>query len=129
MSQYIDEYLTNSHWRRKENANINESFSSMTNYNSSKLLANDFLMSLPKEHIDAHDNGLLHITKLDTGRYIAYCCGHNLKQLLMTGIKTTSINSKPAKHFNSLMDHIMNWLYCSQMVFFFKQKTAYEIHR
>jgi ribonucleoside-triphosphate reductase (formate) len=115
MSQYIDEYLTNSHWRRKENANINESFSSMTNYISSKLLANDFLMSLPKEQRDAHENGLLHIHNLETGGYIAYCCGHNLKQLLMTGIKTPSINSKPAKHFNSLMDHIMNWLYCSQM--------------
>ena len=101
MSEYIDEYLSNRHWRKRENANTNESFSNLLNYVSSKIFA----------------NGLLHIHNLETGGYVPYCCGHNLKTLLLYGMKTPSISSKPAKHFNSLMDHIMNWLYCSQMEF------------
>jgi len=117
MSQYINEYLSSSHWRKKENSNTNESFSNLTNYVSSKIFANDFLMALTEEQRNAHENGLLHIHNLETGGYVPYCCGHNLKFLLQMGMKTPSISSKPAKHLNSLMDHVMNWLYCSQMEF------------
>ena len=114
---YINEYLGKSHWRVRENANHNESFNSLGNYVSSKIFANDFLMSLSEEQRNAHENGLLHIHNLETGGYVPYCCGHNLKMLLLNGMRTPSVSSKPARHFNSLMDHIMNWLYCSQMEF------------
>ena len=117
MSEHIEEYLSNRHWRKRENANTNESFSNLVNYVSSKIFANDFLMSLSEEQRNAHENGILHIHNLETGGYVPYCCGHNLKTLLLYGMKTPSISSKPAKHFNSLMDHVMNWLYCSQMEF------------
>ena len=114
---YIEEYLFNNSWRKKENANVNDSYSSLANYISNKILANDFLRLLPKKLKDAHFNALLHIHNLETGGYIPYCAGHGLKTLLLNGMKTPSVSSRPAKHFNSIMDHVMNWLYCSQMEF------------
>lgn len=113
----IQEYLGNKSWRKNENANTNDSFSNMFNYVSGKIFAYDFLNALPEESRKAHLDGILHIHNLETGGYVPYCSGHNLKMLLLQGMKTPSINSKPAKHLNSVTDHIMNWLYCSQMEF------------
>lgn len=114
---YIEEYLSNKSWRLRENANINDSFSGLYNYVSSKMFANDFLNALPIDIKKAHNSAKLHIHNLESGGYIPYCAGHNLKLLLTNGLKTQSINSRPAKHLNSVVDHIMNFLYCSQMEF------------
>jgi ribonucleoside-triphosphate reductase len=113
----IQKYLSNSSWRKRENANTNESFSNMQNFISSNILANDFLSSLPFKHRKAHQEALIHIHNLESGGYVPYCCGHNLKTLIMAGMKTMTINSRPAKHLDSLTDQIMNWLFCSQQEF------------
>lgn len=116
-NNYIEEYLSNRSWRKNENANINESFSGLYNYVSAKMFANDFLSALPLGLRRAHNDAKIHIHNLESGGYIPYCAGHNLKLMLMNGMKTQSINSRPAKHLNSITDHVMNFLYCSQMEF------------
>jgi len=35
----------------------------------------------------------------------------------MQGMKTNTINSRPAKHLDSITDQVMNFLFCSQMEF------------
>uniref|UniRef100_A0A6M3XQ27 Putative anaerobic ribonucleoside-triphosphate reductase n=1 Tax=viral metagenome TaxID=1070528 RepID=A0A6M3XQ27_9ZZZZ len=113
----INKYLKGSNWRLRENANTNESFSNMQNFIASNILANDFLSSLPYKHRKAHQDALIHIHNLESGGYVPYCAGHSLKLLIMNGMKTFTINSRPAKHLNSITDQVMNWLYCAQMEF------------
>jgi len=113
----IYKYLNKRSWRIRENANTNESFSNMQYFLSSNLLANDFLRSIPKKYREAHKNALIHIHNLESGGYIPYCAGHNLKLLIMQGMKTNTINSNPAKHLDSITDQVMNFLFCSQMEF------------
>jgi len=113
----IKKYLNNRSWRIKENANTNESFSNLQYYISSNILANDFLRSIPPRLRRAHRDALLHIHNLESGGYVPYCSGHNLKSLIAYGMKTVTINSRPAKHLTSLTDQVMNWLYMAQMEF------------
>jgi len=117
MRDLISDYMTDKSWRKKENANVNESFSNLQYFLASNMLANDFLASLPRKHKRYHRDALIHIHNLESGGYIPYCAGHNLKQLIVYGMKTQTINSKPAKHFGSLIDQIMNWFYMSQQEF------------
>jgi len=71
-NNYIEEYLSNRSWRKKENANVNESFSGLFNYVSSKLFANDFLSALEPEQRKAHMDAKLHIHNLESGGYVPY---------------------------------------------------------
>jgi len=113
----IQKYLSKSSWRIRENANTNESFSNMQNFIASNILANDFLSSLPYKYRKAHQDAIIHIHNLESGGYQPYCCGHNLKTLIVNGMKTVTINAKPAKHLTSVTDQIMNWLFMSQQEF------------
>ena len=117
MNDDIYDYLTSRSWRVKENANTNISFSNMSNFIIGKIYANDFLNALPLKYRRAHQNALIHIHNLETAGYVPYCAGHNLKTLLLNGMKTPSISSNPAKHLTSIVDHVMNYLYGSQMEF------------
>lgn len=115
--ELVRKYLLNNSWRIKENANTNQSFSNMQYFISSNILANDFLRSIPENCRMAHIKGLIHIHNLESGGLIPYCSGHNLKMLIVQGLKTVSISSKPAKHLDSITDQVMNFLYCSQQEF------------
>jgi anaerobic ribonucleoside-triphosphate reductase len=113
----LEEYFSEFNWRKNENANHNVSFSNFQNNISSKILANEFLQSLPKDCRDAHYSAKIHIHNLESGGIIPYCAGHNLKSLIISGMKTNTVSSKPAKHLGSIMDQVMNYLYISQMEF------------
>jgi len=113
----IQKYLFDLSWRKRENANTNESFSNMQNFIASNILANDFLSSLPLKYRNAHQNSLIHIHNLESGGFQPYCCGHNLKILILNGMKTVTINARPAKHLTSITDQVMNWLFMSQQEF------------
>jgi len=117
MNNLIYEYLFDKSWRKKENANVNESFSNMQNYLANRILANDFLKSIPRKYRLAHIKGLIHIHNLESGGYIPYCAGHSLMRLVMDGMKTLTVRSKPPKHFSSFCDIMMNYLFCSQQEF------------
>jgi ribonucleoside-triphosphate reductase (formate) len=113
----LDEYFSEFNWKTKENANHNVSFSNYQNYISSKMLANEFLRSLPKEHRDAHFSAKIHIHNLESSGIIPYCAGHSLKNLISNGMNTNTVSSRPAKHLNSILDQVMNFLYVSQLEF------------
>lgn len=112
----IANYLNNDKlFRKTENANWNESISGLKSYIVNKYLANYALACLPKNIAKAHSKGDIHIHNLDGGMLQGYCHGGSLKSILLKGINTPSVNSSPAKHFNSVLDHIMNYLFMSQL--------------
>src|SRR5690606_3912879 len=60
------------------------------------------------EIADAHRRGDFHIH--DLGGLTLYCCGYSLKQSIQKGVKgiPNIPRSKPAKHFASIINHIVN---------------------
>jgi ribonucleoside-triphosphate reductase len=111
----IEEYLANHNWRISENSNTTYSFSGLKSYLDSHILADFALSKLPEEIRKAHKNGDFHIHNLESGNLIRYCSGNSLQMLLLKGLWTPSLISKPAKHFSAVVDHVMNYLYMIQM--------------
>lgn len=118
ISNTIKDYIDQADWRIKENANTGFSLSGMRSFISSRELALDSLSKLPAEMRDAHKTGKIHIHDLDGGLYSPYCYGADLQQLIFEGLKNpVGSRSIPAKHFDSLVDHMVNYLYMSQNEF------------
>jgi ribonucleoside-triphosphate reductase len=118
MAQIIDDYVNKTDWRVFENANTGYSFSGLKSYIASSCLAKDSLSKLPAKIREAHKIGKIHIHDLDGGIGIPYCYGADLQQLMLEGLKNPSgSNSMPAKHFDTLIDHIVNFVYISQSEF------------
>lgn len=111
----IDQYLNNNNWRIKENSNTSYSFSGLKFYIDGHILADYALDNLPENIRNAHKKGDFHIHNLESGNLIRYCSGNSLQSLLMKGLWTPAVISKPAKHFNTAVDHVMNYLYMMQM--------------
>jgi len=111
----INEYLKKKSWRIKENANFNYNFSGLLSHIADKALANYALSRLPKRLSRRHIEGDFHIHNLSGGLIIPYCYGGNLYALLQKGIKTPDIRSKPARHLDSAVDHIVNYIFMTQL--------------
>ncbi|NPA47726.1 MAG: anaerobic ribonucleoside triphosphate reductase [Thermococci archaeon] len=75
------------------------------------------LSLIPEEGRKAHFSGDVYIHKLPYSLYIPYCTGHSTARLLENGLKTPTIVSKPAKHFDTYVDHIANYLITMQHYF------------
>jgi len=111
----MEDYLGKADWRLKENSNMSFSVQGLNNYIASSVSAKYWLNKLyPKEVRDAHVNGDFHIH--DLGMLAAYCCGWDLKDLLLRGFGGVGekIQSKPPKHFRSALGQIVNFLYTLQ---------------
>lgn len=76
-----------------------------------------FITMLPKEVIKAHLEGYIYVHKLPYSLYIPYCTGHSISRLLENGLKTPTVNSKPARHFDTFVDHVANYLITMQHFF------------
>jgi len=114
----ITDYIEQIDWRIKENANTGRSLSGLKSYVSSTILARDSLSKLPRNIRDAHKNGEIHIHDLDGSMYSPYCYGADLQQLMFEGLKNpVGSMSMPAKHFDTIVDHMVNYLYMSQNEF------------
>lgn len=112
----VEDYLDNTDWRVKENANSSYSFPSLLNHVSGSVLASYALNRLYPKHIaDAHNDGSIHIHDLSCS-VIGYCCGWSLKDLLLKGFTGISgrASAKPAKHFDSALLQIVNFLMTQQ---------------
>ncbi|EEB73363.1 anaerobic ribonucleoside triphosphate reductase [Thermococcus sp. AM4] len=72
---------------------------------------------VPKEGREAHFSGDIYIHKLPYSLYIPYCTGHSTARLLEKGLKTPTIVSRPARHFDTYVDHIANYLITMQHYF------------
>ncbi len=111
----MEDYLGQADWRLKENSNMSFSVQGLNNYLASAISAKYWLNKLyPQEIRDAHVNGDFHLH--DLGMLAPYCCGWNLKDLLIRGFAGVDekTQSKPPKHFRSALGQIVNFLYTTQ---------------
>ena len=111
----IDSYLTKSDWKVKENSNMSFSLQGLNNYISQEITKAYWLNKLyPQRVREAHENGDLHIH--DLGILAPYCVGWDLLDLLSEGFRGAEgkIESKPAKHFRSILGQIVNFFYTLQ---------------
>jgi ribonucleoside-triphosphate reductase len=103
-------YLDMEDWRVKENSNSGYSIGGLIMHNASTMVSHYWLNNVyPKEIKDAHTNADIHIH--DLGFLGAYCQGHSLGQLIEEGLHAINGNlaSSPAKHFHTLINHIVNY--------------------
>lgn len=111
----VDDYLEELDWRVKENSNMSYSLQGLSNHISSAIQANFWLERIyTKEIKDAHNNADLHIH--DLGLLSVYCCGWDLKDLLLKGFTGVpgKIACSPAKHFRSALGQAVNFFYTLQ---------------
>ena len=111
----IDSYLTKSDWKVKENSNMSFSLQGLNNYISQEVTKTYWLNKLYSQEIKkAHQDGSLHIH--DLGILAVYCVGWDLLDLLQEGFRGAEgkIESKPAKHFCSILGQIVNFFYTLQ---------------
>jgi len=111
----MEDYLGRADWRLKENSNMSFSVQGLNNYIASSISARYWLDKMYPENIRAaHINGDFHIH--DLGLLAPYCCGWDLKDLLIRGFKGVSekVQSKPPKHFRSALGQIINFFYTMQ---------------
>lgn len=110
----VEDYIKNNDWRIKENSNMSYSLQGLNNYISSSIIAKYWLSLYPEEIANAHINGDFHIH--DLGVLGAYCCGWDLKDLLLNGFTGVDgkISSKPPKHFKTALLQIVNFFYTLQ---------------
>ncbi len=59
----------------------------------------------------------IYVHKLPMSVYLPYCSGHSMNALLTKGLKTSTVSSLPAKHFDTYVDHIANYLITLQQFF------------
>ncbi len=111
----IDSYLTQEDWRVKENANMGYSLQGLNNHIASNITSNYWLNKIyPVEISAAHKCGDFHIH--DLGMLSVYCCGWDLKDLLLQGFTGAygKVQSAPAKHFRTALGQAVNFFYTLQ---------------
>jgi len=111
----MEDYLGRADWRLKENSNMSFSVQGLNNYIASSISAHYWLNKLYPENIrSAHVNGDIHIH--DLGLLAPYCCGWDLKDLLIRGFRGVSekVQSNAPKHFRSALGQIINFFYTLQ---------------
>jgi len=111
----VDNYIQQKDWRVKENANMAYSLQGLNNFISTAVSNKYWLDRIyPKEIAERHLEGDIHIH--DLGSISAYCCGWDLKDLLMRGFGGAygKVESKPPKHFRVALGQIVNFFYTLQ---------------
>ncbi len=107
----MDGYLGQSDWRVNENANVNYSLGGLILHNSGAITANYWLNRIyTREIAKAHRTAAMHIH--DLSMFSGYCAGWSLRQLITEGLGgvTGKIASSPAKHLNTLVQQMVNFL-------------------
>jgi ribonucleoside-triphosphate reductase len=115
----IGEYLNQTDWRVKENANEAFSFSGLLLHTAGKVMSNYNLNEIYNGPIaEAHRKGYFHIHDLSHG-VIGYCAGWSLKNLLLWGFGGVSnkVDCKAAKHLSTVVHQMVNYIGCLQMEF------------
>lgn len=111
----VDSYIQQKDWRVKENANMGYSLQGLNNFISTAVSNKYWLDRIyPSEIAEKHQSGDIHIH--DLGSISAYCCGWDLKDLLMRGFGGAygKVESSPPKHFRVALGQIVNYFYTLQ---------------
>ena len=109
----IDGYVGKSDWRVKENSNTSYAISGLQAHISGAVIAEYTLNNVyPKEISDAHRNADFHIHDLSVGVFAGYCAGWSIEDILLKGFNGVKgrVAAKPAKHMNSLLGQLVNFL-------------------
>ncbi len=108
--EIIDSYVHKSDWRVKENANMTHSFQGLMLHLSGSVQARYALEKYPEEVRLAHEHGYFHIHDLSFG-LAGYCAGWSLRDLLLEGFNLEGkCSSGPARHFDSALGQMVNFL-------------------
>ena len=106
----IDGYVNKEDWRVAENANMAHSFQGLMLHLSGSVQARYVLEKYPEEIRLAHEHGYFHIHDLSFG-LAGYCAGWSLRDLLLEGFNLEGrCSSGPAKHFDSALGQMVNFL-------------------
>jgi len=113
--ELIDNYLNQSDWRVKENANMTYSLQGLNNHVASIISANYWMNKIYNKEIrKAHISGDIHIHDLSS--LSPYCTGWDLKDFLTKGFGGVSgkVNSKAPKHLRTALGQLVNFFYTIQ---------------
>ncbi len=108
---FVQKYLDDTDWRKKENSTVTNSLGGLILYNSGSVTADYWLNYVYDSEIaSAHKNAEIHIH--DLSMLSGYCAGWSLKQLIQEGIRGVEgrIASAPAKHLHTLCNQMVNFL-------------------
>ncbi len=111
----VDDYLNEIDWRVKENSNMSYSLQGLNNYIANVITSKYWVEKIyPPEIRKAYNSGDFHIH--DLGLLATYCCGWDLKDLIMQGFGGVNgkVESKPPKHLRSALGQIVNFFYTLQ---------------
>ena len=105
----VESYIKKADWRVNENSSAPFSYGGLSKYMVTEVSKDYWLREVYNDDISkAYVDGYFHIH--DLGGTTLYCTGYSLKQILLkgvTGIQTIP-TSKPAKHFDSVLNQIAN---------------------
>ncbi|MEM2154116.1 MAG: anaerobic ribonucleoside triphosphate reductase [Nitrososphaeria archaeon] len=110
------------HYAKSENFDVNENANrypgptGFYSYVTEKVLGENVSI-MPSDVVRMHFDGLIYVHKLPYSLYVPYCTGHSLSRLLEYGLKTPTIVARPARHLDSFVDHIANYLITMQHYF------------
>ncbi len=111
----VDRYLNGTDWRIRENANMNFSLQGLNNHLSSQLVSHYWLTRMYSPIIrEKHLSGAFHIH--DLAVLGPYCVGWDLRDILVSGFGGVSqkIESRPAKHFRTILGQVVNFFFTLQ---------------
>jgi ribonucleoside-triphosphate reductase len=110
-SDAVSEYISESDWRIKANANTGYSNAGLVNNVAGKVIANYWLDDVySAEEGLAHRQADYHIHDLDC--LTGYCAGWSLRALLNEGFNGLQgrVSSRPPKHFREALGQMANFL-------------------
>ena len=113
--EMVDQYIEELDWQVRENANMAYSLQGLNHYVTSAVTKNYWLNKIYPPNIrEAVESGDFHVHNLDT--LATYCCGWDLYDLLIKGFGGVGgkVESKPAKHFLTVLSQTVNFFYTLQ---------------
>jgi len=110
----VKRYLREAEWDTRENANTSKTFTGLVHYAVLEMFKEYALREVYPEEGRYHISGDIHIHDLPYAPFIGYCMGWSLRKLLERGLRTSTIVANPAKHLDSAVDHIANFLITAQ---------------
>lgn len=111
----VDDYLQEMDWQVKENSNMSYSLQGLNNYIANVITSKYWIEKIyPPEIRDPYVDGDFHIH--DLGLLSVYCCGWDLKDLLLIGFGGVKgkIESQAPKHFRTALGQLVNFFYTLQ---------------
>lgn len=108
-------YLADTDWATKENANMQRSVNGLNNYVRESFTQLYWLHEIyPNEVREAHQSGDMHIH--DLGFFGPYCAGWDAKQILLDGFGGVpgKVESSAPKHLRSFLGQIVNSTFTTQ---------------